>query len=67
MNAEVHQVEEGIYSVTYTPEEIGPHSVNVRFAGQEIPSGPFTVNTVPSGDASFVTFTRTYATNSISI
>jgi filamin len=63
VKAEIRQVEEGTYTVTYAPEEIGPHTVSVKFAGQEVPSGPFTVNTVPSGNASVVTLTRKYATN----
>ncbi|KAJ7994428.1 hypothetical protein DPEC_G00249170 [Dallia pectoralis] len=32
------------YSVTYTPQVMGPHKVTVLFAGQQIPKSPFEVN-----------------------
>ncbi|XP_030633099.1 filamin B a isoform X3 [Chanos chanos] len=32
------------YSVTYTPQVMGPHKVTVLFAGQEIPKSPFEVD-----------------------
>jgi len=53
-------VEEGIYAVSYVPEDIGTYTISIKLAGQEIPSGPFTVNTVASGNASAVTFTSKY-------
>jgi len=45
---------DGTYVVTYTPEEVGQYTIVIKFAGQELPSGPFHVNTAPSGDASKV-------------
>lgn len=32
------------YSVTYTPQVMGPHKVTVLFAGQQIPKSPFEVD-----------------------
>ncbi|XP_024125017.1 filamin-B isoform X2 [Oryzias melastigma] len=44
------------FSVTYTPQVMGPHKVTVLFAGQQIPKSPFEVNVDKAlGDASKVT------------
>ncbi|CAH1244644.1 FLNA [Branchiostoma lanceolatum] len=32
----------GNYSVEYTPTEVGPHNIDVFFAGMEVPGSPFT-------------------------
>ena len=39
---------EGNYLVEYTPKEEGLHSINVFFAGQQIPGSPFGVEVAPS-------------------
>ena len=45
---------DGTYLVSYTPEEVGPYTVKVKYAGQEISNSPFKVYTAPTGDASKV-------------
>jgi filamin len=50
----IQSVGDGTYFVSYVPEDVGQHKITVKYAGQEIPTGPFRVNTVPTGDASKV-------------
>ncbi|KAL3313873.1 hypothetical protein Ciccas_007524 [Cichlidogyrus casuarinus] len=38
------QDDRGTFLVEYTPKEMGRHEVEVHFAGQRIPQGPFLVN-----------------------
>jgi len=45
---------DGTYLVSYTPEDVGLHTIDVKYGGQEIPSGPFRVNVQPTGDANKV-------------
>lgn len=39
--------QEGVYLVEYVPREAGLHSINVFFAGHQIPNSPFGVNVAP--------------------
>jgi len=50
----VDKLPDGTYAVTYTPQEVAHYTVSVKYAGQEVPNGPFHVSTVPSGNASAV-------------
>lgn len=59
VKAVVQTTEEGTYTVSYTPEEIGEYTVDVTYAGQEVPNAPFKVTTVATGDAKQVTVTDT--------
>ena len=45
---------DGTYTVEYTPEDVGLYSVNVKYAGVNVPGAPFLVQTSPAGDASKV-------------
>ena len=45
---------DGTYVVTYTPEDVGPYNVSVKFGGQPVPNAPFRVVTQPTGDATKV-------------
>ena len=38
------------YIATVTPEEVGPHKVNVQFNNKEIPKSPFNVMAEPAID-----------------
>ena len=50
----VEKLPDGTYAVMYTPEEVAHYTVSVKYAGQEVPNGPFHVNTTPSGNANLV-------------
>ena len=54
MPSRVDKLPDGTYAVTYTPEDVAHYTVSVKYAGQEVPNGPFHVKTVPSGNASLV-------------
>jgi len=51
----VERLPDGTYTVTYTPEDVAQYTISVKYGGQEVPNGPFHVNTVPSGNANLVT------------
>ncbi|XP_064632236.1 filamin-A-like isoform X3 [Lineus longissimus] len=40
---------DGTFTVSYTPEEVGQHTVDVKFDGKPVPKSPFKVKTSPSG------------------
>ncbi|XP_061187564.1 filamin-A-like isoform X11 [Saccostrea echinata] len=42
---------EGTYLVEYIPMEQGVHSINIMFAGQQIPKSPYGVNVSPASNA----------------
>ena len=42
--------ENDIYKYEFTPEAAGNYNVNVFYAGQEIPFGPYKINVQPSQD-----------------
>lgn len=50
----IHNNGDGTFTVTYTPEDVGPYNVSVKFGGKPVPGAPFTVRTSPTGDASKV-------------
>ena len=54
MSSAVQPLPDGTYAVTYTPEDVGHYTVNVKYAGQPVTNSPFHVNTVPSGNANLV-------------
>ncbi|KAK6175823.1 hypothetical protein SNE40_014209 [Patella caerulea] len=43
---------DGTVTCVYTPEDLGVYSIDVLFAGQDVPGAPFAVKAVPTGDAS---------------
>lgn len=38
------------YSVRFIPQEIGPHTVNVKYRGQHVPGSPFQFTVGPMGE-----------------
>ena len=54
MRPKVRDNGDGTYTVEYTPEDVGLYSVNVKYAGVNVPGAPFLVQTSPAGDASKV-------------
>ncbi|KAK3102524.1 hypothetical protein FSP39_011943 [Pinctada imbricata] len=42
---------EGVYLVEYIPAEPGLHSINIMFAGQQIPKSPYGVSVSPASNA----------------
>jgi hypothetical protein len=48
---------DGTYTVNYTPEDVGHYTITVTYGGQEIPTGPIHVNSVPTGNAEQVKLT----------
>ena len=50
----VYKLQDGTYTVTYTPRDVAHYTISVKYAGEEVPNGPFHVTTVPSGNASAV-------------
>lgn len=45
---------DGTYTVSYRPEDLGNYQVVVRYGGQYVPGAPFVVPAFPVGDASKV-------------
>ncbi|XP_071084082.1 filamin-A-like isoform X4 [Haliotis cracherodii] len=43
--------DDGTFSVTYTPEDLGVYNIKVKYGGQEVPHSPFNVKAIPTGDA----------------
>lgn len=48
--AEVQAGPGGAYRVRFVPEELGPHSVAVKFRGQHVPGSPFPFTVGPLGE-----------------
>ncbi|XP_063686399.1 mesocentin-like [Bolinopsis microptera] len=46
--------EDGTYDVTFVPEEVGNHNVDVKFDGDKVPGAPLTVPVKPGIDANKV-------------
>lgn len=38
------------YSVRFIPQEMGPHTVNVKYRGQHVPGSPFQFTVGPMGE-----------------
>ncbi|NWU93714.1 FLNA protein, partial [Upupa epops] len=43
---------DGTYTVSYVPDLPGRYTITIKYGGDEIPSSPFRIHAVPSGDAS---------------
>lgn len=50
---------DGTFTVSYTPDDLGPYTVDIKFGGKEVPGSPFPVNACPVGDASKCRITGT--------
>lgn len=50
-DAEVKEVEDGLYSVHFVPKELGIHTVSVRYKDMHIPGSPFQFTVGPLKDS----------------
>uniref|UniRef100_A0A8D0CKU8 Filamin C n=2 Tax=Scleropages formosus TaxID=113540 RepID=A0A8D0CKU8_SCLFO len=49
-DAEIIEGEDNTYSVRFVPQEMGPHTVNVKYRGQHVPGSPFQFTVGPLGE-----------------
>ncbi|KAG2460230.1 filamin-C isoform X4 [Polypterus senegalus] len=49
-DAEIIEGEDSTYSVRFVPQEMGPHTVNVKYRGQHVPGSPFQFTVGPLGE-----------------
>ncbi|KAF1372057.1 hypothetical protein PFLUV_G00260380 [Perca fluviatilis] len=49
-DAEILRGEDSAYSVRFVPQEMGAHTVNVRYRGQHVPGSPFQFTVGPLGE-----------------
>lgn len=48
--AEIVEGEDSAYSVRFVPQEMGPHTVTVKYRGQHVPGSPFQFTVGPLGE-----------------
>jgi len=48
--AEIIRGDDSTYSVRFVPQEMGPHTVQVRYRGQHVPGSPFQFTVGPLGE-----------------
>lgn len=49
-DAEIIKGEDSTYSVRFVPQEMGAHTVNVKYRGQHVPGSPFQFTVGPLGE-----------------
>uniref|UniRef100_A0A671S761 Filamin-C-like n=1 Tax=Sinocyclocheilus anshuiensis TaxID=1608454 RepID=A0A671S761_9TELE len=49
-DAEIIEGEDSTYGVRFVPQEMGPHTVNVKYRGQHVPGSPFQFTVGPLGE-----------------
>lgn len=49
-DAEIIRGEDSTYSVRFVPQEMGAHTVNVKYRGQHVPGSPFQFTVGPFGE-----------------
>ncbi|XP_065146018.1 filamin-C isoform X1 [Paramisgurnus dabryanus] len=49
-DAEIIEGEDSAYSVRFVPQEMGAHTVNVKYRGQHVPGSPFQFTVGPLGE-----------------
>ncbi|XP_028249805.1 filamin-C-like isoform X4 [Parambassis ranga] len=49
-DAEIIKGEDSTYSVRFIPQEMGPHTVNVKYCSQHVPGSPFQFTVGPLGE-----------------
>ncbi|XP_062435521.1 filamin-C isoform X4 [Rhea pennata] len=49
-DAEIVEGGDSTYSVRFVPQEMGPHTVNVKYRGQHVPGSPFQFTVGPLGE-----------------
>jgi filamin len=50
-HATISEVEEGLYAVNFVPQELGIHTVTVRYREMDIPGSPFQFTVGPLQDS----------------
>ncbi|XP_028841248.1 filamin-C-like isoform X1 [Denticeps clupeoides] len=50
VDAEIVDGGDSTYSVRFVPQEMGPHTVNVKYRGQHVPGSPFQFTVGPLGE-----------------
>eukprot|EP00062_Callorhinchus_milii_P024180 gi/632983815/ref/XP_007908833.1/ PREDICTED: filamin-B [Callorhinchus milii] len=50
--ANIHNNNDGTYSVSYIPDKAGRYTIVIKYGGDEIPSSPYRIRAVATGDAS---------------
>jgi len=50
-NANINELEEGLYAVNFVPQELGIHTVTVRYREMDIPGSPFQFTVGPLQDS----------------
>ena len=51
MKASIKDNDDGTFTVSYTPEDIGRYNVSVKYGIEEVPYSPYRMRSQPSGDA----------------
>uniref|UniRef100_A0A8C4QEV7 Filamin C n=1 Tax=Eptatretus burgeri TaxID=7764 RepID=A0A8C4QEV7_EPTBU len=55
--ANIRDNHDGTYTVSYVPDMTGRYTITIKYGGDEIPSSPFLIRAMPTGDASKCTVT----------
>ncbi|XP_061523357.1 filamin-C isoform X4 [Phycodurus eques] len=50
--ANIRDNRDGTYTVSYVPDMAGRYTITIKYGGDEIPSSPYRIHAVPTGDAS---------------
>ncbi|XP_041746793.2 filamin-C-like [Coregonus clupeaformis] len=50
--ATIYDNRDGTYTVSYVPDSTGPYTIIIKYGGDEIPSSPYHISALPTGDAS---------------
>ncbi|CAH1264976.1 FLNC [Branchiostoma lanceolatum] len=48
---EIHDNGDGTYTITYTPEQSGNYTIEIKYGGEQVPRSPFRITVKPTGDA----------------
>ncbi|XP_054724113.1 filamin-A-like [Uloborus diversus] len=51
LKSQVIDNRDGTHKVKYVPEDVGPHTISVKYGGKEVPNCPVTVNSYAVGQA----------------
>ncbi|XP_062318217.1 filamin-C-like isoform X1 [Osmerus eperlanus] len=50
--ATIQDNRDGTYTVSYVPDSTGPYTITIKYGGDEIPYSPYSIQSLPTGDAS---------------
>ena len=51
MVPKMEEIEDGVYALTFVPDECGPYNVSITYGGQHVQGSPFEVQAHPTGHA----------------